>query len=57
MNAARYLPQTLRDQPKSADLSEHSDLENTIFDHVEEIEYEIDEFGVLKTGKKNLSKT
>lgn len=57
MNAARYLPQSLRDQPKSADLGEHSDLENTIFDLVEEIEYEIDEFGVLRSEKKNSSKT
>lgn len=50
MNATRYLPQALRDQAKSADLGERSDLENIVFDHVEEIEYEVDEFGVLRTG-------
>ena len=50
MNATRYLPQDLRDQPKSADLGERSDLENIVFDHVEEIEYEVDEFGVLRAG-------
>ena len=52
MNVTRDLQEGLQDQSMSADLGECSDPENFTSDHVEQIEYEIDEFDDFKNRIK-----
>ena len=57
MNVTRDLQEALQNQSMSANLGGFSDPENVVSDHVEEIEYEIDEYDVFKNRIKKLSKT
>ena len=57
MNITRNLKEALQNQSMSANLGGCSDPENFVSDHVEEIEYEIDEYNGFKNRIKKLSKT